>query len=427
MNSPQIEDSAQHLTSGKTPPSRFFYGYIVVLAALVIMLIGWGAYYSFGVFFEPLLDEFGWTRATTSVAYSLCILLAGLLSIFIGGLSDRFGPRLTMSVCGLFFGLGLLLMSQITTLWQIYLFYGVIVAIGIGAICVIPPSTTARWFVKRRGMMLGIVLAGAGLGGTIIAPAARWLISNYEWRLSYVVLGIATLILTIFAAQFLRQEPRQMGLSPYGGSESNTAKVTSETKGLSLRQASRTLQFWLLGAMYFCHLYCAGSMTVHLVIYATGQGISAATAVNVLAIILGVSVASRIVIGIVADRIGNRLAFVIAFTLTSIAFVWLQLATGPWTLYLFAVIFGFGYGSLFSLFPAMIAELFGTSSHGAIYGAITFLGTMGEASGAPISGYIFDTTGSYQIAFLICGLVSITGMILTLLIRPITSVAATKQ
>ncbi len=406
---------------------RFFYGYIIVVAAFFIMVLGFGVYYIFGVFFEPLLTEFGWTRAMTSGAYSLCILLSGFLSIVMGGLTDRFGPRLVMTGCGFFLGLGFLLMSQITTIWQIYLFYGVIVAIGLGGIMVVPVSTVARWFVKRRGMMTGITFAGAGLGGMIMAPIARRLISSYDWRSSYAILGIVALVLIIPAVQFLRRESGQIGLSPYGGNEVKAESLGLETRGFSLRQAIHTRQFWLLGAMSLCLLFPLGTMIVHLVIYATGLGISAVSAANILAIMVGISIPARIIIGSAGDRIGNRLAFIICFILMSIASFWLQLAKGEWMLYLFAIIFGFGIGGLFTLFPAMIAELFGLSSHGVIYGIIIFVGHIGEAIGPVLAGHIFDITSSYQLAFLICALVSVIGLIMALLLRPISSEGGTND
>jgi len=159
---------------------------------------------------------------------------------------------------------------------------------------------------------------------------------------------------------------------------------------------------------------------VHLIIYATGREIPAATAANILAIMIGLSAAGRIIMGSAGDRFGNRLAFIICFILMFIALFWLQLVKGAWMLYLFAIIFGFAIGGPFALFPPAVAELFGLSSHGVILGVIIFVGMIGESVGPLLSGYIFDITNSYQVAFLICGLVSIAGLILTTLLRPIS-------
>jgi len=198
---------------------RFFYGYVIVLAAFCSTVVVWGIFYSFGIFFEPILTEFGWSRAVTSGAYSLCMALHGLLAIGMGRLNDRFGPRLIITACGLFFGLGHLLMSQINAAWQLYLFYGVIVSIGLSASFVPITSTVARWFVKRRGMMTGVVVAGIGLGTMFIPPLVSQLISIYGWRTSYIIVGVAALVLVTLAAQFLKRTPEQIGLSPYGKDE----------------------------------------------------------------------------------------------------------------------------------------------------------------------------------------------------------------
>ncbi len=141
----------------ETRKSKFFYGYIVAITAFFIMVLIWGTYYSFGIFFKPVSTEFGWTRAMTSGAFSLSMIMYGLLGIVMGGLNDRLGPRLVMTFCGFFLGLGYLLMSQTNTIWQLYLFYGGIIGIGMGGSWVPLTSTIARWFVKRRSMVTGIV------------------------------------------------------------------------------------------------------------------------------------------------------------------------------------------------------------------------------------------------------------------------------
>ena len=151
---------------------EFFYGYIVVVAAFLIMVAIFGLYYCFGIFFDPMLLEFGWTRAMTSGAFSLSMVVYGLLNVAVGGLTDRFGPRMVVTICGLLIGLGYLLMSQISAVWQLYLFYGVIIGAGMGGSFIALLSSVARWFVKRRGMMTGIVMAGIGIGTLIGPPVA---------------------------------------------------------------------------------------------------------------------------------------------------------------------------------------------------------------------------------------------------------------
>jgi len=397
--------------------SQFFYGYIVVLAAFCIALVMWGTYYTFGVFLESLLSEFHWTRAVTSGAFSLSLLLSGLLCIVMGRLTDRFGPRIVITAGGIFLGLGYILMSQLSTIWQLYLSYGIIIAVGMGAAFVPLVSTIARWFVKRRGMMTGLVVAGVGAGTMIMAPTTRWLISSYGWRTSYLIIGIISLVLISLAARFVRRDPRQVSQLPYGSCGVEEDSFALEVRGFSLREAIYTRQLWLLCGVYFCGFLPIGTMLVHIVIHATGLGIPVMTASSILATIGAASIAGRIIMGSVADKIGNKLSLVICFVVLSVALFLLMVAKQAQMLYLFAVILGFAYGGINSLMSLIVAELFGTRSLGAILGIAFAFDSAGGALGPVIAGKIFDVTGSYQLAFLVCATMGFVGLILALFLR----------
>ncbi|MCD6567813.1 MAG: MFS transporter [Dehalococcoidia bacterium] len=398
---------------------KVFYGYIIVALAFFIQIATWGTNYTFGIFFEPVLAEFGWTRAATSGAFSLCMIMFGVFSIIIGRLNDRFGPRFVVTGCGLSLGLGYLLMSHISAIWELYLFYGVMVGLGLSGASAPLLSTISRWFVRRRGLMTGIVLAGVGTGGFIMPQVARWLISSYGWRSSYTMVGAVALVLIVTAAQFVRQDPARMGLSPYGAKEVDGKKNPdlSQPRALSLKETVQTRQFWTLFTMFFCGLFCLGIMAVHIAIYATGMGISTTSAANILATMVGASAVGRIVLGMAGDRLGNKSALVICFVLMTVATFWLQVAHETWMLYFFVIVFGFSFGGLIALLVPTIAELFGLASLGALFGATICGGQIGEAIGPLLAGMIFDTTGSYRIAFLICAVLSVTGLVLSLLLR----------
>lgn len=266
--------------------------------------------------------------------------------------------------------------------------------------------------------MTGIVLAGVGIGTVIMPPVANYLISSYGWRTSYIIIGILVLALTISAAQFLRHDPRQMGLSPYGVGETKVENLSLEVRGFSLQRAIHTGQFWMLCATYFCFSLCLQSIMVHVAPHATDLGISAASAASILAIIGGASIAGRIITGGAADRIGNKLALIVGLIMMSMALFWLIVAREAWMLYLFAIIFGLAYGGSITLFSPIVADLYGLSSHGAIFGVLTFIGTIGEAIGPVTAGSIFDITGSYNLAFLIFASVSLIAFILASLLKP---------
>jgi MFS family permease len=398
----------------------FFYGYVIVAAALFISIVMWGARHSFGVFFAPVLDEFSWSRAATSGGFSLTWVFTGLLSIVVGRLNDKFGPRIIMTVAGFLLGLGYLLMSQLNSVWQLYLFYGVI-SIGMSAALVPTLSTVARWFVKMRSFMTGIVLAGTGIALMVIVPAANQAILNYGWRTVYMIVGSVVIVVVVIAAQFLRRDPYQVGKLPYGYDGTSTAASGEWTYGLSFKEALHTKQVWLISLVYFCAYFAYYIFVVHMVIYATGQGISSSRAVGIMAFLGAAGIAGRIIMGILADRIGNKRAMVLSAALMMLALFWLLVAKDLCMLFLFGVAFGFGHGGISTMESPIVANFFGMRSHGVILGLVFFVDTVGGAIGPFLAGYIFDVTSSYSLAFLLCAILGVINLIAILLLRPLKS------
>ncbi len=405
------------LSRGKR--STLFYSYIIVAAGFIIQGLGLGTLNTFGVFFTPLLNEFGWSRASISGASSLTFLLSGFLSIIVGSLNDRFGPRIIMAVSGLFLGLGYLLMSQVGAIWQLYLFFGIVVGIGMSAIDLIPLSTAARWFSRKRGMMTGIVKVGTGAGQLVIPLVASGLIIAYGWRNSYIIIGVVVLVTIVAVAQFLRRDPGQMRLAPDTGREPSSDGLDAVEEGLSFYEAVHTRQFWMVCAINLTIFLCALTITVHIVPHAIDAGISATNSAAILSTIGGVSMVGRLVMGSASDRIGNRRSITVCFLLLVAGLLWLQIASELWMLYLFAVVHGFAHGGLFTLISTLLAELFGTSSHGALFGIALFSGTIGGAIGPLLAGRIFDVTSGYSLTFWILAAFGILGLGLISLLKPV--------
>ena len=397
---------------------KFFYGYAIVAAALSMSIVMWGARLSFGVFFAPVLDEFGWSRAATSGGFSVTWVFTGLLSIVVGRLNDKFGPRLIMTVAGFLLSLGYLLMSQLSSMWQLFLFYGII-SIGMSAALVPILSTVARWFVKMRAFMTGIVLASTGIALMVIVPAAHQAILHYGWRTVYMIIGSVVLIVVVITAQFLRRDPYQVGKLPYGYDETNTTASGMQTYGLSFKEALRTKQVWLISLVYFCTYFVYHIFVVHMVIYATGQGISSTRAVGIMAFIGAAGIAGRIIMGIFGDRIGNKQAMMLSAGLMMLALFWLLVAKELWMLFLFGVAFGFGHGGIATMESPIVANVFGMRSHGVILGLVFFCDTVGGAMGPFLAGYIFDVTSSYRLALLLCAVLGVINLITILLLRPL--------
>jgi MFS family permease len=403
---------------GNRPKGKYLYGHVIAATCFGIQAIGIGTYVSYGVLFNPLLDEFGWSRASISVAASMAFLLMGFLGIGVGRLNDRFGPRALMTVSGVFFGLGYLLMSRLETIWQLYLFFGIIFGIGLSTVDVISLSTIARWFIRKRGIVTGIVKVGTGAGQVIIPFLASILIIRYGWRSSCVVIGLAVLVILVAIAQLLRRDPSQMGLSPDGNASGSTDRPVSDAEGLSLREAIRTRQFWTICAAMLAIVFCLLTVMVHIVPYAQEMNVSPTRAASVLSTIAGVSMAGRFISGLFIDRIGSKRVIIFCFILLIAGLLWLQIATELWMLYLFAVVYGVAHGGFFTAFSPLIAEFFGIKFHGALFGITMFSGNFGGALGPVMAGYIFDVTGRYTGAIWLCTVISILGFVLVALLKP---------
>lgn len=398
---------------------KLFYGYVIVASCFSIMAIIHGTLSTFGVFFTPLLAEFGSTRAALSAASSLAFFIMGFAAILVGVLTDKFGPRVILTACTLVFGAGYLLMSRAGALWQIYLFFAVI-GIGLSASDVVPLATVVRWFVRKRGVMSGVMKVGTGLGMMAMPLVASGLIGAFGWRTSYIVLGALVLVAVLPLSQLVRRDPREMGLLPDGDRQPQAESPVLAEEGLTLREAIRTRQLWMVCGFYAMILFCAQSILVHIVPHAVDLGVSAPVAAGVAATIGGTSMLGRLVMGFAGDRIGTRRAMAVCFLILITALLWLQVARELWMLYLFASIYGFNHGGFFALISPLIAGLFGTRSQGTLLGIVICSGTFFGSISPIVTGRIFDTTGSYQLAFLILLVLAIIGLILSMLIKPIS-------
>lgn len=404
--------------------SKIFYGYVIVAVSLFILIIMHGVPGTFGVFFGSLQTELAANRATIASANSLSFLIGGLFGIIMGRLTDRFGPKVVIAGSGIILGIAYLLMSTVTSLWQLYLFYSVMAGIGASSGNVSLLSTTTRWFVKRRGLMTAIVKVGTGAGMFIMPVMASWLISSYDWRKASVVLGIIGFVGIVPLAFLLKRDPEKMGLQPYGADDATAVSKSNGGVQLSLKEAMRTRQFWLLCSAYFLAGYTTQSLMIHLVPYATDSGIPIVQAATVVSGIGGISIAGRLVMGSAGDKFGNKWALLGCFTVILVAILWLQLASSLWMLYLFAIVYGFGHGGFYAVMSPMVAELFGTRSHGVNFGMVLFLQSAGIAVGPVATGFLYDTLHSYNLAFLILIAVSGSALILTLTIKSVRKKAS---
>ena len=406
---------------GSKSKTGIFYGWIVVAAGCLILIVEFGCQYSYGVFLTELCQKLDWTKTTVSGAYSLFYICHGVISFMAGSLNDRHGPRFTLMISLIIMSAGYALMSIISTPWQLFVFYGIIIGTGFG-FCFVPiTSTVSRWFVKRRGTALGITVAGIGIGTQVMAPLNQFFITEFGWRTSYLILAGCLLIIGIPISRLMRLDPSEKGLLPYGtegiSTDSNQHNKYASTVDFSLKQAISTTQFRMLSLMYASYPFAIQMVLVHLKAYAIDFNIAEMTAAIAIGLVGGASTGSRIIIGSLSDKIGRKASFFISYFLMAVMMLWLLGARQPWQFYLFSIIFGFGYGGCVPLFPAVISDWFGQKSHGSILGMLTIALGIGGAIGPLLAGYVYDTTGSYNIAIIIGAAVLFSATACSLVIK----------
>lgn len=387
---------------------------LVVLAAFIIMATFGGMRISFGIFFKPVMNEFGWTRASTAGAFSLSLITQGLFSLISGRLTDRFGPRVALTISGIFIGTGLLLMSQLSTLWQLYLFYGVIA--GIGAVVHVPIlSTIARRFNTRRGLATGIVMAGVGIGQLVMPPIAAWMISLFDWRLSYIILGASSLLLIIVSARFLGYPPIAEETPPALINKKWRQDAHGQLRELGFGDIFQLKEFWIFLFMFFLMAFCSQSMVVHLAPYVTDQGIPSSIAAGVLSFMGGAVVAGRLFFGSAADKIGEDKIFLAGFFVLLMDMIALLFIGDIWAFYLFAAVFGFSTSSII-VGSTLIARIYGLKAHAMLFSIANLFFTFGGAVSPYIFGYIYDISNSYRMAFIIEITAAFLGLILSVML-----------
>ena len=370
------------------------YGRIITAVCFSIQAVGIGIYISYGVFFNSLMDEFDWSRATIAGASSAAFFVMGFFGILIGRLNDKFGPRILMSIASVFFGFGFCLVSQADTVFELYLFFGLVFGMGLSTVDVIALTTIARWYAGNRGKMTGIVKVGTGAGQFTFPIIASFLISWFGWQNAFIYIGIFGFLSLFIIAQFLRRDP---GINSDTGTSGKL--TTSQDHGLSFSQAVKTPEMWLICIVNMLVVSCLVSVLIHIVPHARDLGISPHRAAVILSAIGAISMAGRFVSGIAIDRTGSKMIMGICFGLLIVSLLWLIRADTLWKLYLFACIYGVAHGGFFTAISPIMVELFGIRAHGSLFGTVVFFGTAGGAAGPVLHGWLFDMTQSYTNSF----------------------------
>jgi MFS family permease len=403
--------------------TKFYYGWVVI-ACCCLLGTTVAALHTFGIYLTELAKEFGWSRATTSTVSSFSTVMYCISAVTVGWLTDRFGPKKVIWPCAFLLGGGLCLSSLVQNLWQLYLFYGVIAAFGIGIAYSLPTATVQRWFIEKRGLALGINMSGIGIGTLAVGLLLGYLIPAYGWRVAFLVEGILFFIILVISAIFIVGNPDQKGLAPYGKGENKTNPAAALEREWSLSEVLLNRSFW---AIYGIHFFASVSLLivmVHIVPHAEDMGISKLVAAGALGLLGGFSIIGRLAIGGLCDKIGFRNGIIFSLALCGAMFLYIIFVNTVWMLYLFVFIFALGYGGKASALPGLVGSVFGTKSLAMIMGLVATSYGVAGVFGPPLGGWIYDATGNYTIAFL-AGVVSYgLGILLTFTVRPKSSASA---
>jgi len=368
---------------------KVFYGWIIVGLGIVVTCIGVGAMLMLSVFLQPMSDAMGWSRTGISTAALLNWLCMGVGSFLWGALSDRWGTRAVLLCGGVLLGVGLMTASQAATLGQFQILFGVIVGLAAGSFFTPLTATTTRWFTQHRSLAVALVSAGLGLGASTVGPLARWVITNYDWRIAMMVIGELAWVIIIPAALFVREPPAS------ASSAEGKGMTGADGRELTAAQAFRTPQFAAIALTYFACCAAHSGPIFHMITHAIDHGVAAMAAVTVLSVAGLASLGGKIVCGLIADRVGAKRTLIVGLAIQAVA-VSLYLITRELAgFYALSLMFGFAYGGVMPLYAILVREYFGAKIMGTAFGAVAFLSTLGMALGPLAGGWLYDSFGSY--------------------------------
>lgn len=396
---------------------KIFYGWWIVFACFLISLyVSSVIFYGFTAFFEPLVEDFGWSYTQISFAASLRGLEMGLLFPLIGFLVDRFGSR-KLIFCGVVVvGFGLLVLSFTQSL---AMFYGsfLLLGFGVGGVSsVVSMTVVANWFRKKVGIALGVMMSGFGASGLLVPVIVR-LIDVYNWRNTLIILGLGMWSLGIPLSFVIRNRPEQYGYLPDGTSSSDQGgdnEIQDKAVEIGVKEALKKKSFWYLNIAETIRFMALAAVVTHVMPYLSSVGISRASAGLVAGAIPLFSIIGRFGLGWLGDILDKKYVMAMALLSMSLGMLAFGYVRVMWLLFLFLVLFSSGSGGSMVLRGAILREYFGRDSLGKILGITMGFASIGGIIGPILAGWVFDTLGSYNLIwFVFCGIIGLAiGLIL---------------
>jgi MFS family permease len=405
--------------------TRLFYGWYILVGCFFLLFFQSGARHSFGVMFKPMIAQLGWDRASISLAFFLNMTIFGLTLTIAGRFYDRYGPKWVIFTSTVFVAVGYICIARIDSLWEFYLYYGVVAAIGVGGASVpLVAALMSKWFEKRRGLAISLALSGNCIG-FVLVPLFTGFVLYYDWRASYFLIGIIILVVnTILAFVVIKGDPRDFGLKPLGHREQKEVKTEPHhpiaadgQQDLGLKDAMGTCSFWLfLIVMFICG---SGDFLVsaHIIPMVTDYDISPVTAGNMLFWFGLMSMGGILVAGPVSDLVGNKIPIALTFVLRICLFLLVLKYQNLVAFYIFAMIFGFTFLITAPLTATLVGRLYGFTHVGLLSGFITTIHHFGGGFWVYMGGLIFVRTESYRLIFILSAVLACIALLCTIFIK----------
>jgi MFS family permease len=397
---------------------RPFYGWVVLGAAFVIITMSIGTLFTLGVFLRPIEDSMGWSRSGIGAISFFNWIVMGVGGVVAGYVSDRFGTRRVVLTGAGLLGLGLVLSSYVQEVRQLYVTFGLLVGAGVSAFYVPLTVLAIKWFGDRRGMAASVVSAGNGLGILALAPLSRWLISEFDWRVAFLVLGNLAWVVVIPSALLLRQ-PEETPASGRGWGSAGAISGPPQ-----MNEPWRVWPFWAIALTHFCCCAAHSGPLFHLVSHAMDQGVAKMAAASILGASGLASIFGRVITCIVADRAGAKPTLLTALSMQAVLIFLYLFASGAGALYAVSLAFGVSYGAAMPLYALVTREYFGERVMGTAYGAVFFISCIGMGLGSYAGGALHDLLGTYQGLFLASFAIAVMAVVLGVTLRPPAMVTA---
>jgi MFS family permease len=391
----------------------YHYRWIILGVTFITLALTGTIFHSFSIFFVALLKEFHWGRSITAGAYSVFFTIHGVIGPFAGNTIDRFGPKGVFVLGSVLWGLGFASCSLITSSWQFYISFGAIVAMGTGFAGWVPNATVIQgWFKEKRGLAMGILSSGAGIGIFVCIPTLQYLINEAGWRMAYRAMALFIPLVVITLALIFLKKPPYITSPTQAGREITHAMMSNPlivdlkwtSRSWTLRQAIFTRQFWALSVGSFFGSLVSHAIMTHHAAFLVDKGLETLFVSYIVGMIGIVSVGGKILWGTLSDKVGREITFTLVMVSCILAILLLitfSILSSPYIPYMFAIFFGIGYAGVTVLPPLITADFFEGGAYGTIFGAIMILFSVGGASGAWFFGFLYDCVGNYILSFII--------------------------